>query len=127
MKWATQIFAVVLTGLLSAAPAWTAVSCTLGNAQMGTSCPMGMAQMDPDCPMSHSLAMDCSQDCCNRATPQAVVIPGIPAKSKIVEASPASESLAVVQATASPGNAGPASLAAAASPPRYLLLRVFRI
>ncbi|HEY2468046.1 MAG TPA: hypothetical protein VGI45_09410 [Terracidiphilus sp.] len=128
MKRLIQIFAVTLIGLLTAGPAWAAVSCALDNSAMGASCPMGMAHMDADCPMSHAMAMmDCSQDCCNRTLPQALVLPGIPLKSKILAPAQGMFTLSVAQTTETRANSEPVSPRVSTSPPRYLLLRVFRI
>lgn len=127
MKRAIQIFAVTLISLLAAGPAWAAVSCALGNTAMGASCPMGMPQMGADCPMAQDLAMTyCSQDCCNGTMSQAIVFPGIPAQSKIATTAPGVLSLNARRTGASADHE-PFSLAVTTSPPRYLLLRVFRI
>jgi len=127
MKRVIQIFAVMLIWLLSAGPAWAALSCALGNTAIGASCPMGMARMDADCPMSHAMAMDCSQDCCNRTLPQTIVVPGVPARSKILATTPGSFSLPAVETIETSANTELVSLETASSPPRYLVLRVFRI
>jgi len=127
MKRAIQTLAIVLIGLLPAGPAWAALSCTLGNSAMAASCPMGMSQMDANCPMAHTMTMDCSQECCNRTLPQAIVIPGIPVNSKIAASAPAMFSLPALQTAGTSATPESVSLAVAVSPPRYLLLRVFRI
>lgn len=127
MKRVLSICAVTLIALLSAGPAGAALTCALGNPAMDASCPMGMTHMDRDCPMSRAMAMDCTQDCCNRTLPQAVSVPGIPAKSKIQVTPLSTFSPLAVQFTGTGALSEPVSVVAAASPPRYLLLRVFRI
>jgi hypothetical protein len=128
MKRVFQIAGVLLILVLGAGPASAAIGCVLSNPAMGQSCPMGVAGMDADCPMSHALApRDCSQDCCNRTAPIAVVLSGLPVKPKLVAAAPAIARLNLV--TAAKPHIFPEILppVAANSPPRYILLRVFRI
>jgi hypothetical protein len=89
---------------------------------------MGAAAMDTDCPMAHSLAVpDCSQDCCNRQTPAADVLSALTAKPnpvKVLLQVEMMEALPAMEGTSEPivfvDRAG-------SSPPRYILLRVFRI
>lgn len=114
--------------LLGAGPASAAVGCVLGNSTMGTSCPMGMTGMDADCPMSHVLATgDCSQDCYNRTAPIALLVNAVPVKPELIAAAPHMAELAVP--TPVEGNSRLEVLPSivASSPPRYILLRVFRI
>jgi hypothetical protein len=128
MKRAIQIFAILLIGLLTAGPAWAAVSCALGDYAMGSSCPMGMATMDADCPMSHALAStDCSQDCCNRAMPQVTGFLAFTSKPRLLAPPVALQTPAPSEATFIAAKPHAVDLIAADSPPRYLLLRVFRI
>ena len=128
MKRIVQIFAITLIALLAAGPASAAASCILGSAAMGASCPMGMARMDPGCPMSHALAAaDCSPDCCNRAQPQAIVIPGAPANSKTAAPVTPGLRLLAIEITGSSVQPEPVLLVVASSPPLYLRLQVFRI
>lgn len=128
MKRVIQFFAVTLICVLTAGPAWAAVSCALGDSAAGASCPMGMAQMDADCPMSHAMAAaNCSQDCCNRATPQATGFLAFPSKPRLLSTAFAVENPMVLASSTSSVSPRPTSLVKADSPPRYILLRVFRI
>jgi hypothetical protein len=89
---------------------------------------MGVAGMDVDCPMSHTLAAaDCSQDCCNQAAPIALAQNGIPVKPKLLLPMLHMANLEVP--IAAEENSCPEILppVAANSPPRYILLRVFRV
>jgi len=127
MKRAFTIAGLLLVVLLGAGQASAALACVLSNSATGPSCPMGMAAMDADCPMSHALAsVDCSQDCCNR-TAVAIVLNGIPVKPKFVAAVLPMTGLTLP--TATEGNSCSVTLPsyAVSSPPRYILLRVFRI
>jgi hypothetical protein len=127
MKRSFQIFAVLLIALLVAGPA-LAEACTLSDMSMGALCPMGMAGMGVDCPMLHRVAgPDCSQDCCNRPAPQAIVIPGFPVKPKFQTVTQHLALLATPPATETASTLERAPLRVAASPPRYILFRVFRI
>jgi len=128
MKRAFTIAGFLLVVLLGAGPASAALGCVLSNSAMGPSCPMGMAAMDADCPMSHARAsVACSQDCCNRTAPVAIVLNGIPVKPKFVAAVLPMTGLTLP--TATEGNSRSVALPsyAVSSPPRYILLRVFRI
>lgn len=128
MKRALPIVGILLVLLLAAGPASAAISCAMSNSAMGPSCPMGIAGMDADCPMSHALAAaDCSQDCCNRAAPIALVQNGIPVKPKLLATSLQLATIAIpIEAERNSRPEAPAFFAAN-SPPRYILLRVFRI
>lgn len=124
MKRTIQTFAMLLIGLLAAAPAFAALSCT---SNMEASCPMGMAGMTADCPMSQNLAtVDCPQDCCSRTSPQASLIPVFPVKTKF-----SAITLGALQLPPMPlaetASTPSFPLRMTASPPRYILLRVFRI
>lgn len=128
MKQLFQIAGVLLIVLLGAGPASAAVGCAAQNSAMDSSCPMGMAGMGADCPMSHSLAaLDCSEDCCNLTAPVAQVVNAVPVKPKLIAA--AQPMLARTVATEVEGISRPglSKSVAANSPPRYILLRVFRI
>jgi hypothetical protein len=128
MKRAIQIFAILLIGLLTAGPAWAAVSCALGESTMGDSCPMGMAKMSADCPMSHALAAtDCSQDCCNRALPQATGFLAFPSKPRLLAPPIALQTQLTTETNSAAVKPHAVDMPIADSPPRYLLLRVFRI
>ena len=128
MKRQVQIFATLLIGLLTAGPALAAVACTLNRMVRATSCPMGLAGMSVDCPMSHILeATDCWQHCCNRTLPQAVAIPGFPAKPRLLAITPGVALLTAPPATETDSSPRSTPLRVATSPPRYILLRVFRI
>ena len=128
MKRTFPIVGILLVLLLAAGPASAAVRCVLASTAMGPSCPMSMAGMDVDCPMSHTLAAaDCSQDCCNQAAPIALAQNGIPVKPKLLL--PMLNMASIDVPIAAEGNSRPEILptVAANSPPRYILLRVFRI
>ena len=128
MKRAFQIVGILLIVLLGAGPASAAVGCVLGSSAMGPSCPMGMTRMDADCPMSHAhAAVNCSQDCCNRTAPIAQAVNAVPVKPKLVAAAPHMSELTVPAAPEE--NSRPQVLPsfAANSPPRYIMLRMFRI
>jgi len=129
MKRAFQIAGILLIILLGAGPASAAVGCVLGSSAMGPSCPMGMTAMDADCPMSHALAAgDCSQDCCNRTAPIAQVVNAVPVKPKYAAANLQMAVLAVPTVVEGRYSRPAVFLSfAASSPPRYILLRVFRI
>jgi hypothetical protein len=128
MKRAIQSFAILLISLLAAGPASAALTCALGSSAMDSSHPMGMTQMAADCPMSQNLAaVDCSQDCCNRALPQGFVIAAVPARHRLIASVPAFFSVAQAISMGHRFASEPVSPAFAGSPPRYLLLRVFRI
>jgi len=127
MKRAFQIAGILLIILLGAGPASAAVGCVLGNSTMVPSCPIAMIGMDADCPMSHVLAAsDCSQDCCNRTAPIALVVNAVSVKPKL---SAARQIGALTGSSAPEVNFRPEALPgfAASSRPRYIVLRVFRI
>jgi len=128
MKWAFQIARVLLIILIGVGPASAAVGCVLGNSAMGPSCPMGTTGMDADYAMSHALAAGgCSQDCCNRTAPIVQLVIAVPVKPKLAAAVPQMAGLTIP--TAVEGNSQPevSQNFTANSPPRYILLRVFRI
>jgi len=128
MKQAIQFLSVLLVLVLSTGPAWAALGCA-SDAGMGSSCPMGMSSVDPDCPMAHNLAAaNCSQDCCNEQTPTADVQSALTSKPSPVKALPAGEAVAAI-VPVSEGTSRTAVIVVRAgnSPPRYILLRVFRI
>ena len=128
MKGTFQLAEFLLMILLGAGPASAVVGCVLGNSAMGSSCPMGMTAMDADCPMSHAFASDaCSQDCCNRTAPIVQVVNAVPVKPKIIAAVPLAAELTI--SAAKEGRILPEAspFFTANSPPRYILLRVFRI
>jgi hypothetical protein len=128
MKRPVQTFATLLIGLLTAGPALAAAACTLNSMAMATSCPREMAGLSADCPMSHVLeATDCRQDCCNRTLPQAVAIPGFPAKPRFLAVTPDVALLTALPAAETDSSPQSTPLRVASSPPRYILLRVFRI
>ena len=128
MKRAFQIVGILLVLLLAAGPASAALGCTLSGPAMDSSCPMDMDGMSADCPMSHALAtVDCSHDCCDRTAPIALVVNGIPVKSKFVASIPQISSLTVPSEAEENSHFEGLPSFAASSPPRYILLRVFRI
>ena len=128
MKRSFQIFAMLVSALLAGGPALAAAACTISRMAMATSCPMGMDEMGADCQMSHSLAtMDCSQDCCNRAQSQGVVIPGSPVKPKTVTVVTHFAGLIALTTSKTISTPQPAPVHGSDSLPRYVLLRVFRI
>lgn len=127
MKRATQILSVLLVLILGTGPAWAALGCA-SDPGMGSACPMGASAMDADCPMAHSLAgPDCSRDCCELQTPTADVLNALTSKPSPVKALPAVAAVPV--AFAVEGASHPVVMLdlAGSSPPRYILLRVFRI
>jgi hypothetical protein len=127
MKRQFQLFALLLTALLAGGPSLAAAACALNNLAMGADCPMGMAEMGADCPMAQDLTTaDCSQDCCNRAQSQAVVIPGIPVRPKLLVATLHFALLAELPRVET-ASIESEPLRVSSSPPRYILLRVFRI
>jgi hypothetical protein len=71
--------------------------------------------------------MDCSQDCCNRAQSQAVVLPGFPVKPKAVTVATHFAGLIALTTSKMISTSEPAPFHGSDSPPRYVLLRVFRI
>lgn len=129
MKRLIQIVAVVLIGLLTVAPALASLPCTTGMpATCAAGCPMAASGMGAGCPMDRQMATgDCPRNCCAHATAQAVVAPATPKKLKVAIAVAPLEiaAKAVTLGLACEENAR--ADARAASPPPYLLNRVFRI
>jgi hypothetical protein len=128
MKRAFQIAGILLILLIGAGPALAAVGCVLSSSAMGPSCPMGMTEMAADCPMAHTFAAtDCSQDCCNRSAPIAQVADAVPVKPKFVAVALHFAGLTVSAAPERNARHEVVPRFAASSPPRYILLQVFRI
>jgi hypothetical protein len=127
MQRASKIVGILLMLLLAVGPASAEVACVLGDAQMGSACPMGMATADADCPMTHALsAGDCSQDCCNLNTAITQVVNAVLVKQKLTLSAPQIAWIAPTTVEAKSRFELLPSVAAS-SPPRYILLRVFRI
>jgi hypothetical protein len=89
---------------------------------------MGMSWMDADCPMAHSLVgPDCTRDCCELRTPTADVLNALTSKPSPVKALPAVAEVSPVFAVEVASHPLVVLDLAGSSPPRYILLRVFRI
>jgi hypothetical protein len=91
---------------------------------------MAMGSMGPDCPMTGMNtvgASDCHQNCCTRLFAQVLTPLAAPEKLRLI----ALTSFAVLPAAAfepKPGFSALAPIEAQiASPPRYILIQVFRI
>jgi hypothetical protein len=119
-----------LVALLTAQPALAGLTCGMMPMAAGThECEMAMSAMGEDCPMHHSQSAGtgCLQECCRNGWPQALV--QLPSKAKPKSGGmqfPVAVLRAAVDAHSSQATA-PLEEIAAASPPRHVLLKVFRI
>ncbi len=128
MKRPIQFIVVLVIAMLSAEPAVAGLFCSMDRAGSSLMCAQ-MADMGPDCPMhGQTNSETCAPDCCNQAQPSSTVT------TAFSSAKPRLAIVSVLDMTAitspQPHDAGsfvepPAVLSA--SPPRHLLLRVFRI
>jgi hypothetical protein len=126
MKRFLKLVAVIVVAGLTAQPALAGLMCQMvasASVPCAPRCPMAA-----DCPMAHhGASADCLQDCCRYPQPQAIARSSRQAKPK---ADNASRLLAVPadSRTTHPAFAVPLpGDLAAASPPRTILLKVFRI
>lgn len=131
MKKVLQFVAVALVAVLATQPAIAGLTCGLRTSSVA-SCVlafgMTMSQMGANCPLHHhQTGTGCLQDCCRKGWPQALVQSASKARPKAVGTQ-------LFLAVPTPAQAGIAAFAtplpediAAAAPPRYILLRVFRI
>jgi hypothetical protein len=122
MKRLFQTVSAFVVGSLLMQPAFAGV-CTAVER-----CGMMAERMGPDCPMDTSLpAANCSSDCCHPSLPTASLSWSIAAEPIARVASPlfASAVSAVGSGTVPAGPRRAPDILS--SPPRYILLRVFRI
>lgn len=89
---------------------------------------MAMSGMGADCPMASQAATEaCAPDCCAAALPQTIAVLAAAEKRQLNGPAPALRPfVAAAGAEAAPLRQAPLA-APAASPPLYLLHRVFRI
>jgi hypothetical protein len=130
MKRLIQIVAIFTIGFLVVQPALASLPCSFGTPVTCVSgCPMAMSGMSPDCPMtgmSSVNATDCPQNCCSKVFALAMAPPAVTQRLRLI---------AVTAIPASPMTAFEPDMFRAqrplesrtASPPRYILLKVFRI
>jgi hypothetical protein len=131
MKRVLKIVAVALAAVLTAQPALAGLTCGLksfADAPCVPKCGKATSRMGASCPMHrHASGNECLQDCCRNGWPQAVVR----SASKATPKASRSQLLPAEPGPAAAGNATFAALPegkiAAAGPPRYILLQVFRI
>lgn len=128
MKRLAQFGVLLVAAILAAQPVLAELSCT---ARRATSCVPNcpMSAMAGDCPMEHSQAINrCPGNCCTRVVPQAIIQPAAPERLRPValmaSGLPALYAFAP-RSMASAAHAHASGLSA--SPPLYLLNRVFRI
>jgi hypothetical protein len=123
MKRLLQIVATVVAGLLVVQPALAELACTAA-----MQCSMGMSATGTACPMGRPLAAgDCSQDCCGHMLPAANPSWAMLAKPKVQSVPACFTSVVAVAGTESGRAAISLEPVVFSSPPRYLLLQVFRI
>jgi hypothetical protein len=131
MKKFLQFVAAFVVALLAAQPTLAGVTCGImvsSAMPSARSCEMAMDQMGAMCPMhSHAAGAGCLQECCRNGWPQALVQSARKARQKVggtqfLLAVPTPTPTGIA-AFASP----PCEAIRAAAPPRYILLRVFRI
>jgi hypothetical protein len=130
MKKFLQLVAVFAIALLMAQPAIAGLTCGMGTSSTlpcAPHCPMATRSMRADCQMPRASGYGCIQECCRFGWPQAVVRSVSGARHKAIATPfflvhPAAASANLMSLSAPP----PGDLAAA-SPPRHILIRVFRI
>jgi hypothetical protein len=125
MKKFLQFVAVMVVAVLATQPALAGLTCTMVAASVPCAprCPMVV-----DCPMAHhGASADCLQDCCRYPLPQAISRSSRQAKPKADRAPMFMLVPAIPQSTHPAFAAPPPGDLAAASPPRNILLQVFRI
>jgi hypothetical protein len=129
MKRRIQFAAILLVGLLAVQPALAALPCVQGTpAACVPGCPMIMSTMGPDCHMNGMTAAgSCSQSCCPESLPQVFAFVATPKELNVSAlASPVALAFALPAAELRFTVQLPID-ALTASPPPYLLNRVFRI
>jgi hypothetical protein len=131
MKKLIQCVAALVVALLATQPALAGLACGLGSIDIACTpaCPMAMSQMSGKCSMpQHAAGTGCLQECCRFGQQQAVArTTNAKPKSKVAETAlfqqlPLADKAsigAVITPSALPLDTSP--------PPRYLVLRVFRI
>lgn len=122
-----QIAALAVASLLAVQPSLAALSCPMAAAAT-PACGMSMSQMAMECPMHPQAASSgCLRDCCPNTLPQAVTHFFSSSRHK---AAGAPHGIVAPTEPQSPVRAGisvPPGTLASASPPRHILLQVFRI
>jgi hypothetical protein len=129
MKRRIQFAAFLVIALLAVQPALAVLPCVQGAPVACTpGCPMAMSGMGPDCQMTGNTATgNCPQNCCSQALPRVLAPLEAPKQLHLsMLVSPSALSFAVPAAELSLAVPAPID-ARAASPPPYLLNRVFRI
>lgn len=126
MKRLAQCGVLLVTAMLAVQPVLAELPCVAAPS-CAPNCPM--SAMGGDCPMEQSFATNgCPANCCTHVTPQAVVQPATPERLRPVAFAAQTLSAPHAFASGQPANAAQADAAAfSASPPLYLLNRVFRI
>ncbi|HKF49564.1 MAG TPA: hypothetical protein VKB38_19545 [Terracidiphilus sp.] len=126
MKRVSQYVAVMVIALLAGLPAVEGLACSKHMASRAAACTMGAAEMGPDCPMGRELA-SCEMECCSHSAPQVAAAWATAVKPKAVAISTVVATVLIsASVTAAPAGRS-MDPAPAASPPRYVLNRVFRI
>jgi hypothetical protein len=131
MKKVLQFVAAALVAVLAAQPALAGLTCGMMPSTAmpcAPKCEMAKDHMGAKCPMHHDdTGTGCLQDCCRNGWPQALV-------QSSSKARPKAGGTQLFLALPTPAQAGIAAFATplpedigAAAPPRYILLRVFRI
>jgi len=125
MRRRLQFVTILAMALLAAEPALTGLSCSMDASGHSSDCHTSMAAMGADCPMNLEA---CAPDCCNHIQPPSMATasslifkPKLAAPSALLGTSPVRPAL--------PDHATGSHQAEilGAPPPRYLLLRIFRI
>jgi len=131
MKKVLQLVGVALVAVLTAQPAIAGLTCGISVPSRVACTPamdMAMAQMGMSCPMHrHGAGSGCLQECCRNGWPPAVV-------RSVSKARPRTAGTQLFVAQANAAEVGVAAFAippaediGAASPPRYIMLRVIRV
>ena len=131
MKKLIQCVAALVVALLASQPALAGIACGLGSIDIActSACPMTMSAMSTRCSMpQHAAGSGCLQECC-RFGPQQAVTRTVTTRPRLAVAAtqlsndlglpPSPQRSAVKADLAHPLDTSP--------PPRYLMLRVFRI
>jgi hypothetical protein len=131
MKKVFQLVGVALVAVLTAQPAIAGLTCRITVPSRMACTPamdMTMAQMGMSCPMHrHGAGSGCLQECCRNGWPPAVVRSAGKAKPRMGDTRLLLADVYPALGRATGFAIPPAEEIGAASPPRYILLQVFRI
>lgn len=127
MKRIIQFVAVMVIAVLALSPAAEGLACLTHMAGRASACPMGMGELGPDCQMARDVATGCDTDCCNHPAPPIAAAWAATTKPKGVAAVALTALVVNAPAVAAVPAVKAMEPAMEASPPRYVLNRVFRI